>query len=478
MRLLAAIRISRETDESTSPKTQRGQIDGYATLYGHTVVDDATDLDVKGNVSPFDRDRLGPYLRDPKLIETWDGIIVSKPDRLGRSVVDFASLLEWCRAHGKTVISVAEALDFSTAAGVMFANVLIAFAQFERERLAERRRDAAKSLRESGRWGGGQVPFGYRPERDGPGWVLAKDAELAAVAEEIADRFIAGEGLSGISRWLNESNMPTPRKSRRAKGAKGAKVYQWWPATVRDLLRSRSLLGEITHKGATVLGVDGMPLRYEPILSGEKWDALQTALDDARNPLRGERRNPSYLLRIASCVCGEPLYITNKDATHRYYRCRSRLTGKPCGNRMIPADVLEATIDQWMASHPAREVTEVRVTPGNGSAKLLKDLGKQIAELTQERYVRGIVCADWHAVMDQLQRQYDELAQAEIQHSTSEVVGTGRYVSDEWPKWDAQARRKYLTDALITFTASRAPSGNAIQLTSYIAGVQWADIPV
>ena len=158
------------------------------------------DLDVKGSVSPFERERLGSYLTDPKLLDRWDGIIVSKLDRLGRSVVDFASLLEWCRANNKTVISVTEHLDFSTAAGVMFANALIAFAQFERERMAERRRDAAKTLREAGRWGGGQVPFGYRPERDGNGWILVKDSKLAEIAGVMADRIIAGETLSAVSR--------------------------------------------------------------------------------------------------------------------------------------------------------------------------------------------------------------------------------------------------------------------------------------
>jgi site-specific DNA recombinase len=459
MKLLAAIRLSRETDETTSPDSQRKQITGYSSLYGHEVVANAIDLDVKGSVSPFEREQLGPYLTDSKLFDTWDGIIVSKLDRLGRSVVDFASLLEWCRANNKTVISVAEHLDFSTAAGVMFANALIAFAQFERERMAERRRDAAKTLRETGRWGGGQVAFGYRPQRDGNGWILVKDSKIAGIAEEMADRIIAGEGLSGVSRWLNENEVPTPRKTRKEKGARKSKTYQWWPATVRDVLRSRSLLGEMTHNGATVLGSDGMPLRFEPIITDEKWVRLQTTLDAASNPLRGERRGAAYLLRVVYCACGEPLYQTNSGAGHRYYRCRSRTTGKPCGNRMIPMAELETAVDDWITTHPTFEITETRIIHGNGNAKLLADVGQQIADLTAERYVRGIVRDDFHEIMARLQTEYDRLAGTERKTDRIETIPTGRFLSEEWSQWDEHTRRRYLQEQGFRFIARRNEAG-------------------
>jgi DNA invertase Pin-like site-specific DNA recombinase len=413
-------------------------------------------------VSPFDREQLGPYLNDPKLINTWDGIIVSKLDRLGRSVVDFASLLEWCRANNKTVISVAEHLDFGTAAGVMFANVLIAFAQFERERMAERRRDAAKALRESGRWGGGQVPFGYRPVREGNGWILAKDSKLAEIAETMADRIIAGDALSAVSRWLNETGVPTPRKARKARGSRQAKTYQWWPATVRDVLRSRSLLGEMTHKGATVLGADGMAIRFEPIIPDDEWFQLQTALDAATNPLRGERRGASYLLRIAYCVCGEPLYITKAGNGQRYYRCRSRLTGKPCGNRILPMADLETAVDNWITSHPTFEITETRIIHGNGNAKQLADIGRQIADLTTEYYVRGVARDDFHDVMGKLQAEYDRLSATERETDRIETIGTGRYLSEEWPGWDEQTRRRFLINNGFRFTSRRNAAGNII----------------
>jgi site-specific DNA recombinase len=461
-RLLATVRLSRETDETTSPKSQREQIDGYATLYKHTIVAVATDLDVTGVISPFDRAELGPYLSDPELIDSWDAIIVSKLDRLGRSVMDFGSLLEWCRAHDKTIISVAEALDFGTAAGVMFANVLIAFAQFERERMKERRRDAAKTLREAGLWGGGQVPFGYRPEKAGDNWTLVKDDETARVIEDMARKVIAGEALSAVSRWLNETGVPTPRKARKAKGKREAKVYQWWPATVRDVLRSRSLLGEVTHKGAVVMGADGMPVAFEPILKAEKWQQVQSALDDMRNPLRGERSSASYLLRIAYCVCGEPLYVTRAGNGQLYYRCRSRLADKSCGNRYIPKDALEAKVDEWITSHPTFELIETHKTDGNGNAKLQADIGRQIADLTQERYVRGVVREDYHEVMGRLQSEYDRLSEPGHSGTRYKTIHTGRYLSEEWPGWDEKKRRALLFDDGWRFVVRRDAEGEVI----------------
>jgi site-specific DNA recombinase len=459
MRLLAAIRLSRETDETTSPKNQWAAIDGYAALYNHTVVATATDLDVTGAIPAFDRPELGPYLSDPLLISSFDGIIVSKLDRLGRSVMDFGTLLEWCRAHGKTIISVAEALDFSTAAGVIFANVLIAFAQFERERMRERRREAAKTLRESGLWGGGQVPYGYQPVKSGANWTLTRDDQKASLIKAMSDKIIAGEALSTVAKWLNEAHVPTPRKSRKAKGKKEAKTYQWWPATVRDVLRSRSLLGETTHKGATVLGADGMPIRYEPILTDEKWNALQASLDDVRNPLRGERRAASYLLRIAYCACGEPLYVTSAGNGKRYYRCRSRVAGKSCSNRMIPVEDLEAAVDAYMVETPTYEIVQTHTVNGNANAKALADVGRQIADLTEERYVRHVMRGDFHAIMAQLERQYEELNTPEVQAERTELVRTGRFVHLEWPSWDDHERREFLQGAEITFKVKRDEKG-------------------
>src|SRR5207248_9614680 len=134
---------------------------------------------------------LGPWLTEPAKIDQWDGIIVAKIDRLTRSLYDFADLVRWCNKHGKTLISVTESIDLSTAHGKMIANILVTFAKFERERNGERRREAAEKLRQVGRWGGGRAPYGYTM-KEGGGGILYQNPDTAPVVRRIVNSFIDG----------------------------------------------------------------------------------------------------------------------------------------------------------------------------------------------------------------------------------------------------------------------------------------------
>src|ERR1035437_4373088 len=177
MRYLGAVRLSLVTDETTSPARQRELIEHQAHAPGNTLVAIAQDLDVSGAVSPFNRPDLGPWLSDETKVIQWDVLCIAKLDRLSRSLIDFANLLRWCEDNGKTIVSVSESLDFGTATGRLLANLLMLFAEFEREQIRERRKAAAKYLRETGQYGGGRVPFGYVPERQGTrGYRLVQDA--------------------------------------------------------------------------------------------------------------------------------------------------------------------------------------------------------------------------------------------------------------------------------------------------------------
>ena len=205
-----------------------------------------------------------------------------------------------------------------------------------------------------------------------------------------------------------------------------------------------------------------MPIAFEPILKAEKWQQVQIALDDMRNPLRGERSSASYLLRIAYCVCGEPLYVTQAGNGQLYYRCRSRLADKSCGNRYIPKDALEAKVDEWITSHPTFELIETHKTNGNGNAKLQAGVGRQIADLTQERYVRSVVREDYHEVMGRLQYEYDRLSEPGHSGTRYKTIHTGRYLSEEWPGWDKKKRRAFLFDDGWRFVVHRDAQGEVI----------------
>src|SRR2546430_4668935 len=159
-------------DESTSPERQRAQINAWAQLHGHAVAAITEDTDVSGKVPATLRPGLGPWLTDPALSNQWEVLVAAKMDRITRSVADLCDLIEFCDKRGKVLVSVSESFDLSTPAGRMVAHILASVAQFERERIGERRAEAAMALQKAARWQGGRVPFGYRPERDVKGGVL------------------------------------------------------------------------------------------------------------------------------------------------------------------------------------------------------------------------------------------------------------------------------------------------------------------
>jgi site-specific DNA recombinase len=206
MRLLDVVRLSRDTDESTGSERQHEANHYMARARGDRIVASVEDLDVSGSVGPFERPNLGPWLTEPAKVAQWDGIIVAKIDRLTRSLYDFADLVRWCNAHSKTLISVTESIDLSSAHGKMIANILVAFADFERERTGERRREAAERLRQLGRWGGGRAPSGYMM-KEGGGF-LHQSPDTAPVVRRIVNGFIDGMTAAAICRTLNDDGVP------------------------------------------------------------------------------------------------------------------------------------------------------------------------------------------------------------------------------------------------------------------------------
>ena len=142
-----AARLSQDSDESTSIERQSDGIGGWATYRAQVTSDDyqvikiTEDPDVSGAVSPFDWAGLGPYLRAP-LLYSWQVLVVYRLDRLTRSIADFEALWKFLEANGKTLVSVAEQIDFRTTAGRLMARQLVIFAEYEREMIRARIKNA------------------------------------------------------------------------------------------------------------------------------------------------------------------------------------------------------------------------------------------------------------------------------------------------------------------------------------------------
>ena len=356
MRILGAARLSHDTDESTSIARQREQIGLTCKARGDILVHITEDTDVSGAVAPTSRDGLGPWLTDPDRIAQWDGLMVAKLDRLTRSLRDFDDLRMWCDQHGKTVISVSESIDLSTSIGRMFANLLAMFAQFEHERMGERRADAARTARKEGRWDGRAIPFGYAVNG---GNRYIKDPDYAPVAFQMARDRLNGRSLSWIARKLTERGIE-PRGG----------ADHWTADRVQKILLNPSLNGQITSDGKILRGDHGKPLRFThdhqpwaadcpecPILDNDDWAKLQVAM---KTRPRGQRTGGFALTGVAYCECGEPLYGNRRPGNRQsYYRCSTGATDHKtwCGARTIPSTELEAEQERLMAlpAEPASE---------------------------------------------------------------------------------------------------------------------------
>jgi site-specific DNA recombinase len=381
-RVLGAARLSHDTDESTSIERQTQGIEYTCKARGETLVHITVDTDVSGAVSPFERDGLGPWLREP-LVSQWDVLMVAKLDRLTRSLSHFDQFRQWCDDNGKTIVSVSESIDLSTSIGRMFANLLAMFAQFERERMSERRKEAADKAKLDGRFDGRKAPFGYMAEPKTKR--LIRDPVYGPVAAEMAAWRIDGRSYAWIASKLNEGGIK-PRES-----------DKWSDNSVLKMLSNPGLNGQIVKtiikKGEprrlTVLrGDDGMPLKFtdEPIVNDADWILLQRATETRPT---AKRQGKFLLTHAAFCgVCAKPLYGFRKKGGYQYYRCVTQSSpATTCGAFLIPLADLESAVEEAiMIRWGDRKLYRRTVKPGKDYRGEIENVKAQIDALESENY--------------------------------------------------------------------------------------------
>jgi DNA invertase Pin-like site-specific DNA recombinase/transcriptional regulator with XRE-family HTH domain len=323
-KLLAPLRLSRFKDSSTNPASQRSRITDYAEDHDDDVIWVDVDMDVSGAMPIRERPGLGPWLA-PDRIGQLDGFLADEMDRLSRDMLDYLQFARDMAALGKVIIDVSDGTDTSTERGRQQLEDRILAAQRERERIATRRRRAAKRLADEGRWGGGKPGYGYAPrcvchgEHPCPdpqhttGWWRVQHPVEAPVVKWMIQQRIAGWGFSAIADELNERGIPAPR---------GGK---WNATAVGKILMSPQLLGHVVEmKGETGVkgmpgykkgqvvgtrrGKDGQPIMFtdEPLIDDpDTWDQLQEAIK-ADSRARGQAQSRHMLYRVFFCRSCSP----------------------------------------------------------------------------------------------------------------------------------------------------------------------------
>jgi len=479
LRLLAPVRLSRRTEETTNPETQREAISDYAEEGRHSLIWCAEDMDVSGGIPIKERPGVGPWLIDDHL-DDWDAICGAELDRLFRDARDFFNFARDMAALGKWVIDVSDGTDTSTRRGMEALEDRAIQAERERNRTAEKRRKAQDRMRNGRRWPGGKVVYGLRAykadfcivasRRELKGWFPEVHPEQGPIVNWMADEVIAGHSCGWLELELFKRGIVSPQGKER------------WPhGTVCRLLRNPVLRGEIWHyppkvkgkkrpKPVQVLDHDGMPARWPArVLTDEKWDTLQAALDRVSSASETARRDASKLLGVAKCfLCDHNLYNNDYwrlEQHWRTYRCPQRQEcraglGKRCPARSVNADWLETkTRDVFLAEAGHVPIMTKIVTPDTSSARQLAAVGRQIADLTAERFVHGVQRPDYDEVMASLTTQHAALAAAPGKPPETRWEDTGRTVADEWEARDDNGKRLLMINAGFSVSVAKVKSG-------------------
>src|SRR3954454_23479137 len=195
-----------------------------------------------------------------------DTIVVYKVDRLTRSLMDFAKLVELFDRHGVTFVAVTQQFNTTSSMGRLTLNILLSFAQFEREVIGERVRDKIAASKQKGMWMGGVAPLGYE----------IKDRKLAICPEGaetvrlIFCRYLELGSVRVLKQELDQTGIRSKERTRRDGSRIGGQSFS--RGALYALLSNPIYIGEIAHKGVRYPG------QHQAILDRAVWDAVQQRL--------------------------------------------------------------------------------------------------------------------------------------------------------------------------------------------------------
>lgn len=280
-----------------------------------------------------------------------DVVAVYKVDRLTRSLVDFAKMVEILDAAGASFVSITQAFNTTTSMGRLTLNVLLSFAQFEREVTGERIRDKIAASKKKGMWMGGTVPFGYRAKDRS----LVIDEEEANTIRRAMERYLELGSVRLLAAELKAQGVKTRAVQLSNGGTRGG--IPFGRGGLRHMLQNRLYLGEIVHRGGSYPG------SHQPIVSHELFDRVQQAMaDQTRERLHGTRAiDPSLLSGLIHDGLGRPMFPTHAVKTGKRYRYyithpRNIEVGDPPAWRMPAHDFERGVIDlvaQFLANSHA-----------------------------------------------------------------------------------------------------------------------------
>ena len=312
-----------------------------------------------------------------------DCVVVYKVDRLSRSLLDFARMIEVFDAKGVDFVSTTQQFNTSQSLGRLVLNILLSFAQFEREMISERTRDKMEAARRRGKWTGGAPVLGYVVDRERRRLVVEpQEAEQVRV---IFDMYLRLRSICAVAKKLRALGWRKKVHVKKDGSVRGGKP--WDSGAVHRMLRNPTYLGKVMLKGETYEG------EHDAIIDEATFHQVQDILASkacGRGPRR--QRNPEFLLGgLLQCRCGSRMTTSSargrggKD--YRYYVCQARMRGgrKACDHPRMPAVELEAAIVErirQVCTDPALR-SEVSARLADGKEQTGQALVAQRADLQE-----------------------------------------------------------------------------------------------
>jgi len=322
-----------------------------------------------------------------------DVVVVYKVDRLTRALTDFSKIVDTLDAHGASFVSVTQAFNTSTSMGRLTLNVLLSFAQFEREVTGERIRDKLAASAKKGMWTGGLAPIGYE--------VLEKKLVVSPIEAEtvriIFERFCELRSVRELRSWLDVNGYRSKARTAQNGNTSGGKPFG--KGALYRILKNPIYLGQIQHRGQVYPG------RHPAIVNEALWARAQATLQQNRVSRRegGTAKEPSLLAGVLFDDRGNrlvPAHAVKSGRRYRYYVCQAVHTGateRIGAIRRLPASEVEAVVTGHLIHNLQMPALIVDLLQGTLQQERQDD---QIFHGAQE------ALATWHGADPRSQRRY------------------------------------------------------------------------
>ncbi len=314
-----------------------------------------------------------------------DCVVVYKVDRLSRSLLDFARLIATFDEQKVSFVSVTQQFNTSTSMGRLTLNILLSFAQFEREIIGERIRDKKAAAAKKGKYLGSQPILGYDVDREK--MRLLVNPQEAEQVRWIFQRFIELKSSMKVARELNAQDHRTKAWTTKKNKPMGGK--RWNKVYVYRVLTNRKYIGEVVHKG------QAYPGEHEAIVDRKAWDKVQRTLADNYHARANATRQktPALLKGILRCGhCDQAMGITfsnNHKKRYRYYLCNHAAKNgyDTCPVKSVAAGAIEgAVIEQLRRVFRSPDIIARTFRAAQKQAKQQeKDLGQQKDRLEKQQ---------------------------------------------------------------------------------------------